>query len=299
MSRFAWLLPALCVLAACAGHQHTGAVNPGPLPSYLVVVQRFNARVEPLDRLWSRTVVRAWFNDREGKPQEEQFEGHFQYLRPDQLLLTFDKVGNTYAALGSNQEKYWWLERGTDKGAVAYVGEHSKVTPERVQELGLPVHPLSFVDLLGITPLPDADSDRQPRADSETQRTGVAWSADGAALVITAPGRLGQRRLWLDPQTYLPTRIDLLGADGAPALSATLTNYTAVAVRVPKGTWSPMVPTVLEAVRQNDGLRVRMDLFEPETAGSRPKAAAFDLDNLIKIFDIQRVKSLDAPGGVR
>jgi len=240
-----------------------------------------------MDRLWSRTVIRAWYRDKNGKERQDQFEGHLQFLRPDQLLLTFDKVGNTYAALGCNQQKYWWIEKGQEGGGKAYVGDTAKATPERIAELGLPVHPLNFVELLGITPLPEEDA-----ADGETK---AEWSPDGQHLVVTAPGRLGQRRLWLDPVRHIPLRVDLLDTGGEVAISATLEprKYQFVAVRSPRDDWTPVVPGELEAVQQSDGLRVRMTLFDPETAGSKPKPTVFDLDRLLKILEVQQVIPLD------
>ena len=278
---------ALVLIAGCASGERGGARSHGPVPAYSEIAQQFNVRAGPLDRLWARTVVRAWFRDREGKPHEEQFEGHFQYLRSDRLLLTFDKVGNTYAALGSNEERYWWIEKQQEGGANAYIGDHDKATPERIEELGLPVHPLSFVDVLGITPLPDLPEDGKGST--------VEWSHDGESLVVSAPGRLGQRRLWLDPQTLLPSRIDLLDSSGSTVLSASLSKYLPVALRTPKEGWFPLAPSVIEATRESDGLRVRMDLYDPETGGRRPKAAAFDLDALLTSFGVNQVVHLDDP----
>jgi hypothetical protein len=249
------------------------------------VAASYNERVTPLDRLWARTVIRVWFKNQEGQPQQEQLEGHLQFMRPDRLLLTFDKVGNTYAALGSNEKQYWWIETRGDKQA--WVGENAKATPELIAKLGLPVHPLNFIELLGITPLPSAAS-----AGADAQ---VAWSEDGRFLVVTAPGRLGLRRLWLDPERWLPMRTEVLGSGGEVAIGADLSKYQPVAVRSPNPNWTPEVPSELEAVQPRDSLRVRMTIFDPETAGSRPKATAFDLDRLLKLLDVNQVQQLDQP----
>jgi hypothetical protein len=269
------------LLSGCAGparHQPGATVARGPVPTYEEVAAAYNRRVEPLDRLWARTVIRVWFVNQEGKEQQEQLEGHLQYLRPDRLLLTFDKVGTTYAALGSNDQKYWWIETRGDRKA--WVGQHEEATPELIAQLGLPVHPLEFVELLGITPLPV----RAPGAR-------VEWSEDGR-LRVTAPGRMGERRLWLDPQRWVPLRVDVLGTGGEVVISAELTRYQAVAVRSPIGHWNPEVPGELQAQQDRAKLRVRMTLFDPETAGARPKASAFDLERLLKLLEVDQVQQL-------
>jgi hypothetical protein len=270
------------LLAGCAGPSKPpdAAVPRGSVPTYEEVAAAYNRRLGPLDRLWARTVVRVWFVNQEGKEQQEQLEGHLQYLRPDRLLLTFDKVGTTYAALGSNERKYWWIETRGDRKA--WVGEHAEANPEVIAQLGLPVHPLEFVELLGITPLP------VPAPDAK-----VEWSDDGR-LRVTAPGRMGERRLWLDPQRWVPLRVDVLGTGGEVVISAELTRYQPVSVRSPSGDWRPEVPAELQAQQDRGKLRVRMTLFDPETAGARPKAVAFDLDRLLKLLQVDQVQQLRA-----
>jgi hypothetical protein len=282
----------LCMgIVGCGGPpkaQPTKVIQRGPAPSYADVAAVYNARVGPLDRLWSRTVIRVWYHDEQGKERQDQLEGHLQYLRPDRLLLTFDKVGNTYAALGCNEQQYWWIERKQEGGGTAYVGDTAKATPDQIKELGLPVHPLNFIELLGITPLP------VPAPPGEVR---VEWSADGQYLMVTAPGRLGRRRLWLDPDRMLPARVELLGTGGEVAISATAdtSRYQPVAVRTPRPGWMPAVPGELEAIQKSDGLRVRMTLFDPETAGSKPKADVFDFERLRKALNVQQVVPLDKP----
>jgi hypothetical protein len=228
-------------------------------------------------------VISVTYRDKEGKEHRDQLEGHLQYMRPDRLALSFDKVGNTVAWLGGNEQKYWWIETREDPRA--YVGEHAKATPERIQELGLPVHPLNFIELLGITALPES-----------AQGTKVAWSKDGRSLIVRGPGRLGDRRLWLDPDRMTPQRIELLDRQGGPALAADLSSYDFLNVRNPRADWSPTVATRLEATQERDGLRVVVILYDPETAGGRPKPGVFDLDTILQSLGIRKVVDLDAPG---
>lgn len=283
---------AVCLAAAvlaqgCTGdgvHTQPSAIQRGAPPAYSEVAAKYNERVGRMDRLWARTVIRVSYRDKDGAERHDQLEGHLQYLRPDRLLLTFDKVGNTYAALGSNEAKYWWIEK-TD-GAKAYVGAHGEADPALIKQLGLPVHPLNFIELLGITPLPESAAGDMK----------VSWSPDGRSLVVVAPGRMAPRRLWLDPDRYVPTRVEILEPDGSVAIGAdlgTFAQYQDVKVQTPVAHWSPIIPTELEAVQERDHLRVRITLFAPETAGSKPKASAFDLDHLLQTFDVKEVVDLN------
>jgi hypothetical protein len=293
------VLPAILIVLAlvgaalqgCGGPQRVpqGARTRGAPPAYTEIAEKFNQRVGPLERLWARTAVGVWYRDKEGKDRHDQFEGHFQYLRPDRVLLTFDKVGQNFAALGSDSERFWWVQKEPEPKA--YVGEHARVTPQQLAQIGLPVHPLSLLDLLAVTPLP-----ANPDA-----RGSVVWSPDGRLLGVTAPGRMGMRRLWLDPSTYEPRRVELLATVGDVVLAADLSKHQPIAVRSPKTGWSPTVATILEGSQASDGLRIRMTLFDPETGGGRPKAQSFDFDRWRDALGVREIERLDqgAPGAAR
>jgi hypothetical protein len=239
----------------------------------------------PLDRLWTRTVARIWYPGEEGEEKSDQLEGTIQYIRPDRVLVTFSKVNNLYAILGSNAQKYWWIELGDHKRA--HVGEHAKATPERIAELGLPIHPLDFVDLIGITPLPVMS----PGASAGGTPT-VQWSQDGRSVVITMQGRYARRRLVLDPVTYEPSRIEFLDSAGAPAVYSDLGKYEPVAIA---GGTGPRIPTEIFASLDRDRTRARLRLTSPEVGEQRPKPGVFDLERLLSTNNVREVISLDEP----
>jgi hypothetical protein len=287
-------LAALAVLLAGCGGPGTKPLVSGPAnaalgdpPGYAQVAESYNRRVEAMGSLWARAVIRVWFPDREGEERTEQVEGHFSFVRPSKVNLTLNKVNQVVAILGSNDAQYWWIEPARDPKK-AYTGSHSKVDPDRVAELGLPVYPLDLIELVGITPLPT-----DPPASGQGSPV-VRW-APGGALVVDFPMENGVRRLFLSPETYEPRRIEIADSGGNLVLSSDLTGYAPVAIRSgAPGVSHPRIPgEVLASVNQGR-TRVRLRLYDAETGGRRPSPAAFDLDALLNAYPVQETIDLDA-----
>lgn len=266
-------------------------VNPGPLPSYQSVAKGYNERIAGLERLWTYTSVRFWVTDRDGKEQTEALDANLQVILPSRFSLRLDKVNSTYAILGSNDERYWWIELGNNPRALW--GAHAAVDSSRLAEIGgeggLPVHPLDMIDLLGITRLPTADGGVGVGDGPE-----IAWSADGKQLVVTAASRGGQRRLWLDPKSYAPSRIELLGAEGAKGPEAAAWSEISAFIPVEVKMGAPAVSIGSRIMLYLPDARVEMQLSSPESR-SRPKidSEVFNFEYLVKKYRIEDVKSLD------
>lgn len=275
---------ALITLGGCAACRDRGAdpVARGPTPPYTEVAAAYNARLEPLDRLWARAVTRVWYPDKEGEEQSEQVEGHFQFIRPRRLLLTFDKVGinRTFALLGSNDTRYWWMDLTGPRRA--WVGTHAAVTAKRVEELGLPVHPLDLVELLGLNPVP-----------AEGPGASIAWSEDGRHLVLTAPTEFGTgtRRVFLEPARFEPARIELRDASGNLAAESELSRFETVELPFPQT--GPRIATQMLMSINAGRERMRLKLWAPENRGSRPRPAIFDLERLSASQGIEEFIDLD------
>lgn len=274
-------LGAVAVLAAalaggckCREKTEPGEVQRGAPPAAAEVVAAYNARVEPLDRLWAATVSQIWVREEDGKERQEQVEGTLGWVRPRRVILTFTKVGELYGILGSNETLYWWIQLGKEKSAVW--GEHAKVTEERTRKLGIPVQPLEVVELLGITALPG-------------EGAAVEWSPDGRSLVVTTSRADGKRRVWMDPATHEPTRIELLDEAGEVVVHSELEQYRPVT-----GTNPPTrVAGVLQVRPADDRVRLRMVISEPERRMDKPKDAALDFKRLVDIYKIEDVRSVD------
>ena len=290
-------LGAVLAMAGCRGSGSKSApakrVAPAPrakAPEYKTIAEAYNTRVAPLEKIWSTATIRIWYPDDQGEEQTDQVEAHFQYIRPSDLLLTFEKVGETYAALGCNEQQYWWIDKKQDRKA--YVGTHAQATAERIAELGLPVHPLDLIEVMGITPIPTTWNAYGP---GETPQ--VRMSDDGQSVIVTTLGRNGPRRLWLNPVTLVPSRIELLGAGGKVLVSADLRDFQTVQVRPdPEGpVLSGSMPTRVLTSVDRGRVRVRMTLYDPQVGGSRPKPAAFDFQNLVKSLNVGEIEDMDAP----
>lgn len=293
------LVVVAAMLTACVGTQprpspvRLPTATDAPLPAYEDFAAAYNERVAGLPRLWARTVGRIWFPDEDGRIKTEQVEGHFQYLAPDRMLLTFDKVGQTYGLMGSNEERYWWIE--LDRERRAHVGDHSLVTPERIADLGLPIYPRDVIELMGITPLPESGS-----------AATLARSEDGRMLVATAPMRpragqspaatVGSRRIFVDPATHEPHRIEMLGTDGRLRIVAELSRYERISIpgggpELPR----PRVPGEVFVTTVGQEAQMRLRLYEPEAGSRRPREGVFDFDRLVQSYSVREVISLDAP----
>lgn len=269
---------ALLALGGCVSEQR-GGPREGPPPSYAAISRAWNERVDGLDRLWARAVVRVEGKDAEGKRLSEQAEGHLQIEQPDRLALSLGKVGETRLHLGSDGERYWWLDSIDPDHAVALVGRHELVTSRKAAALGLPVHPLDLIELLGITELP-----------ATGRATG--WSKDGSLAVFNVPARWGSRWIWVDPDTLEPRKMALADEDLKILAEAELEKYEIVRIDG-DATRHPEVATrVIVRTPAFDGF-VRMTLYEPRNRAISAKA--FDLAALEARYGTQEEIDVDDP----
>lgn len=256
-----------------------------PLPSYSVITRAWNARVQGLDRFYARLTWRVRGFDADRQPIDESAEGHLQILQPRRVSVIVSKVGSPVFYIGSDDDRYWLIDRSVDP-ALALVGRHDSVTLAKTARLGVFVHPLDLLELLGISPL-----------DPEARPLEARWSATGQA-VITIPARFGFKRLWLDLPALRPTRIELFSPDAALAARADLADYESVSVRS-QPALRPSVATELQinvpmaGAAGQSRLDIRMRLFGAEARD--PRAAAFDYPGLKERAAVGREVDLDVP----
>lgn len=281
------LVLAAMLLPACRGGPEPApvvAVPRGAPPAYEEIAATYNARVRRLERLQAgiSMVIRA--KNAEGEAINEQVEGNLSAAQPSGFALRMDKVGKTIFRLGSNDTHYWWVDLTKDP-KVAVVGAHSEATPERVQSLGIPMHPLDLLEVMAIRPLPEPGT---PAAEEAR----VAWSADGQFLGVTLPGRWGQRRFWLDPETAAPRVIELLDAAGEAAARATITGFQSIAVAGDALT-RPLIPKRIDLrLPQNDAL-VIIETHQASNPGPRLRVQVFNLQAVLASDGVDKVVDLD------
>lgn len=265
-------------------------VAQGPVPSYADAAAGYNARVAPLERLWVLiNGSKLRYRDREGKVQEEQGDGVCQYVRPGKVLVTLRKYGQVGMLLGSDDQRYWWIDV-QNRPYRAYVGRHEHVTPERIEAKGLKIHPLDFVDLLGLTELPAAGGQ-------------TAWVPDGLEVRLAGRGergnprvRPGTRRLVLNPKTWDPVRVEILDANGRVLAASTLGEFERVSLRgagpdVPR----PRVPLKVTLDVDGGSTQVMLNLEQPQDDPSRLRDRVFNFEKLVEGYGIQEIIDLDRP----
>lgn len=268
----------LAILTAC--QSTTPPVKPPPdrpLPEYAAVAATYNARTAPLERLWARVIVRFTVKDDKGRRRTEQGEGYLQIIRPMHVLLSVGSyLDRMYFYLGSNETHYWWIDALPDKPREAAVGELALATRDRAAELGVPVHPLDLLELIGVTTIPD---------------TGGSLRWVDAGLELSVPARWGARRLTLNPTTLEPQHIDLIAESGELVASAEITAPVAVTIE-----GSGLRPTIAgRVVIQMPALEaeVIIDISSPETSSRRPRPQVFNLDTLLRAARVERIVSID------
>lgn len=275
--------------AASGGATSGAAVRPTvEPPSYAEVAKNYNARVRRLEAFKASADVLLETVDPNGKREEHQAEASLQFIRPSKVSLRIDKVSNTIFLMGSNAESYWWLDLTADE-KTALVGSVSKATRESGEAFGVPVHPLDFIELLAILPLPEAMGDGRTPAG----RGVVRWSADGVSLAVTMPAREGFKRLIVNPKDYSATRVELLDDVFRPVVTARLDKYQKVNVvgEAAAGAW---VATRVDIDVSATKSRMSLTLFNLTNPGvEKFKAIVFDLPFMLKDRGIQRVISLD------
>jgi len=269
---------AAALLGGCAAEKRTGKPIEGVTAA--AIVEAHNARVSMLDRLWARTSVQVTSTNNRGDRLREQGEGHLQIVQPSSIALTLGKMGKTKLYLGSNERVYWWLDLIDADEKVALIGRHDLVTLEKAAMLGVPVYPRDLVHLLGITPLP-----------ADRASAGLEWDSQSRAGV-RAPTDSGWRRVWFDPFTFEPRRVEMFDSRGNLVLESELDRYDYVTV-VGDAHSKPRIAERADITIPADQTAIKLSLYAPENRAIRP--TAFDIDRLIKGYRIDLVYDLDAP----
>ncbi|MBL9000308.1 MAG: hypothetical protein JNK25_04155 [Phycisphaerae bacterium] len=274
-------LAALLSLPGCEAHIADGNSDVGREPvSYPEVAARYNERLIDLARLQAPVSVVLESVKEDGSRSRDQLEGSLLIEVPRRVALRLDKTGQNAAYLGSNDRLYWWMALA-ERPRWAAVGTHLQAEPDDAAEFGLPVHPLEFIELLGVLRLPE----------STPQGAEAVRTKDGRSLVLTLPSRWGVRRLTLDADTYRPRRIELLDASGEIVASADLTRYVIVSVEGRPGAGASVASNVSLAVPQGRS-RIILVVSDPRAPLSL-NSRAFNIVELVKAYDIDKLYDLD------
>ncbi|MBC7834740.1 MAG: hypothetical protein H7Y88_06525 [Phycisphaerales bacterium] len=265
----------------------------GEAPGYAETAAKYNQRVQRLDRLFARTIIRIDYEDpaagggASGEARHEQGDGTLQIIRPDRVALSLNKAGKRLFWFGADASRFWWFDLIDER--VGMVAPHERYRQIMKSEVGLGegggggVHPLDLVLLLGVVPLPST---------GQTQ-----WSSDGRLLGLTAAAREGGlQRVWVNPETFEPVKVELYeaGEQGdSPSrvqlvVVADLAGYEYVQIRGIGG-GGPRVATRAAVSHTKTGTDLRLDLSEMEDGFGRMDERAFDFGALVKELAVERV----------
>lgn len=264
------------------GCQITPRRSVGPadtLPAYEQVARAWNDRLAGLTRVWSPGVVRVRYPDADGEERVDQGEGHFQFVAPDALALTIGKLGETYLHAGASGERYWWIDR-QDEG-VAFVGRRDRAAERAAESLGVPVNPSDLADLMGLAAW---------APDGGEVRAGPALQT-GPTIDVLAPVPGGRRLARLDADTLRPVRVERWDGQGRLLASCDLSDETDVVVR--GSGVRPRLASRYLVQTGDERASVRLTLSAPESSPDRPRPIAFDLDALLRAYNIARVVDVD------
>ena len=282
------LLAVVLALAGCASTRGPGQTfdptqrpqepdaAPVPLPAIADVAQQYNQRVADLDRL--RTPLTVLLNLPPDQPgasrRREQVEGNLQVFQPERVSLRLDKVGQTLLVMGAGEGRYWWIQMGDQPQAFA--GELARASFAKAQRLGVPIHPLDVLELLGIVPL--------------TGKESLAW--DRGFLRVSGRSRFGSRVLFLDPASLEPRAIWLRDARGLVAVWAELSRP--VPVPVDGKPFSPArIPSRITARVPDADTDIELALTKPENPGERLRTRQFEIASVLAAYGSPEVIDID------
>ena len=253
--------------------------------SYEQVANVVNARAERLERFWAATIVKVWYIGKEGENEVDQLDGDIHIVQPDMIAMSLEKVGIDVAALGANERFYWYLDLIADE-EVASIGTHERANPDQLASLGVPVHPLDLLLLLGFSTLPDEplDPDRPLRV-----------SESGRHIVVSAPARWGIVDYLLDPDTFEPIRVEIRRADRLPAVLTAdmLEGSIEFQDRVLDGSPKVRIPRRIVIDVPEIEARVQVRFLAPRVRRRKPDERAFDLGDTLSRYGVGLRRDLD------
>jgi len=260
-----------------------GAVQRGELPAYDVVAAKYNERVAGLEQVETLVSLGITAKNEKGERIKNQVEGNLKIKLPSSASMRVDKAGKSIFYLGSNEQHYWWIDLTADP-KVAMVGQHAKATPESVSNFGVPVHPMDLIEVMAVRPLP-AKGEGGDRAK-------LAWSENGRALIVSLPGRWGERRFSLDPETYDPIRIELLDGTGNTVVSAVHTDFVTAEVVGNVGA-RPRLSKRIDLTLPAQDATVTVAVYEPKNPGPQMRVQVFNLRAVLQAYNVQKVVDID------
>jgi len=255
---------AVLPLASCRTQTGPAADGEHDVPRYEVLAAAHNDRIERLGTIAARGVIEMWWTDDDGR-HYEQGELDVWIALPRRTALRVSKLGHVFMWIGSD-DRQTWLFDFRDGVTTLHLVEGSQVADKGA----IPFEPTLLLELGGLTPLPAAGGE-------------VRYVRDHDAWEVRAPDR---PVLFLDRQSLLPVRAELLDEDGRVLLYSAmkLTRYERVDLAGVSPLGGPMFPTLVN-IKGTDGR------FEVQVSARRPNDSGVEA----KYFDLGWLKGRFKP----
>jgi hypothetical protein len=246
---------------------------PPPLLSYAEIAEAQNARLGGFDRVYADGSIELRWVDENG---EHFAPGQLDLWiePPDRTAVYISKGGERIMWLGSNGPLVWAFDF-RDQKTILHVARPTDDGTSR-----LPFNPMRLFDVAGLAPLP-------------AEGTVAGFDEARDAYVVLPDPAGGPQRLFMDRQSLLPVRAELLGADGSPRLygELKLRRYERVEVVGSPGS-GPLIPTLIDIRGIDGGAHAKLSIYAPTSDPEEIDPHYFDLDWLMKSFPPQQVDGL-------
>ncbi|HWB19448.1 MAG TPA: hypothetical protein VG711_04040, partial [Phycisphaerales bacterium] len=295
--------------------------------SYQQIAQRYNDRIARLPQLSAQGVIELKWSDKHGS-HSDQGDLQLYFQRPSSTAIRVSAVGEVLMWVGSDNSAYWVFDLHS-KPKTLTLGSFTNLSDNP----DLAIHPAAFLDLMGWSPLPlPPQSSAAPSPTDNSQETAPASSiADNShepsstapdfstsnsseassqsqsfpdpvidpqthRIIITTQGAGGPMRLFLDPDSLLPLRIESL-APSTRALIAysELSRYQSVITQGVSVLEYPRIAQLVDIHQADDAGYVKIALGS-QTDGRTPDGSLdpvfsriFDLDRLRKAMPVDEV----------
>lgn len=271
-----WIVFPVVLAAGCVA---TSPIPPPEAPAYGTIAGAHNARIERLRTIYSRGVLEIRWSDETGR-HFEQGSVDLWVALPRHTALRVAKLGEVLLWLGSDDHHYWLFDRFAQETTLV-VGAHEE-SLRSVHATALTVRPLSLLDLMGLTPLPDGAA------------LDVVFDAERDAWVLETVGAGGPIRLYLDRAKLLPKRVEVLSEEGDVTLYSDLGRYKSVKLAGAAGLSNPKLATIVDIAATDDSARLKLALDSPND-DANPQV--FRLERLIRALQPDRIEGT-LPDGV-
>jgi hypothetical protein len=261
--------------------------------TYTELASRYNAAIEPFDSLWSRADVEIeWIeleSDGDRRFRSESGNGKFIMRRAEipadvhETAMTVEKLGKIYLWAGSNRDGYYLFDRVDSDNKTLYTGTYLGLAEGRAKAFPLPIQPGMVPALLGLTPLQETSTlGREPTID----RYGDQYMLDDPARGV---------RMLIDPDTFRPSRVDLVNREGYSILTAKLSGRLVVDGETLADGTPLLLCEKAEIYVAGYETRFTLDFGSATTSTRRVRDQMFDIDALSKVLKPDQVIDLDQP----